>query len=294
MKAIIGTDGSSCAQVALELAESLPWPHGSTLRVVSAFDPMSFYGPFVAFAPEVGDLEGDLDAELERRVKDSASRLAAPGRVTEHRTEFGRPSTVLCDEARALGADLIMVGSRGHGSFASMLLGSVSAEVIDHAARPVLVARGRIAQHIVLALDGSENGYAAETVVRTWPIFAGTRVDVVSVAESVQNWDGLLAAEVTVPTDWRSPATGESRRQHGELAATAARRLADAGHVTETIVPAGDPARELTRIAEQHGADLIVMGTRGNTGLRRLVLGSVARNVLLHAHCSVLVVPQPH
>jgi nucleotide-binding universal stress UspA family protein len=67
-------------------------------------------------------------------------------------------------------------------------------------------------------------------------------------------------------------------------------RLARAGRATTWNVREGDPARAIVDEAEARHADLIVMGTRGLTGFDRLVLGSVARNVLTHAHCSVLVV----
>jgi nucleotide-binding universal stress UspA family protein len=52
----------------------------------------------------------------------------------------------------------------------------------------------------------------------------------------------------------------------------------------------GDPATELVAAATESGTDLIVIGSRGHTGITRLVLGSVAHSILTHAHCSVLVV----
>ena len=55
----------------------------------------------------------------------------------------------------------------------------------------------------------------------------------------------------------------------------------------------GDPAAEIVRHAQQSGADVIVMGTHGRSGLDRLLLGSVAERVLRDAHCSVLVVKLP-
>ena len=55
-------------------------------------------------------------------------------------------------------------------------------------------------------------------------------------------------------------------------------------------VRSGDPAHALIEEAEAKGADLIALGTHGRTGLDRLVMGSVARKVLTHAHCSVLIV----
>jgi nucleotide-binding universal stress UspA family protein len=58
-------------------------------------------------------------------------------------------------------------------------------------------------------------------------------------------------------------------------------------------IAAGDPAHEILQAADQLGCDLIAVGSRGHTGLTRIRLGSVARNVLLHTHASVLVVRGP-
>jgi universal stress protein A len=55
--------------------------------------------------------------------------------------------------------------------------------------------------------------------------------------------------------------------------------------------PAGDPARELTRVAREHDIDLIVVGTHGRTGMSRALLGSVAERVVRTASCPVLSVP---
>lgn len=67
-------------------------------------------------------------------------------------------------------------------------------------------------------------------------------------------------------------------------------RLADAGIPTTPHVRSGDPAAEILDDAQDRRADLIVTGSRGLGGLESLLLGSVARNVLIHAHCSVLIV----
>jgi nucleotide-binding universal stress UspA family protein len=71
-------------------------------------------------------------------------------------------------------------------------------------------------------------------------------------------------------------------------------RLRQAGLQADAEVREGDPAHEIVLSARQHGAGLVVVGTRGQTGLRRLILGSVARKVLLHAPCSVLIVRGSH
>jgi nucleotide-binding universal stress UspA family protein len=56
----------------------------------------------------------------------------------------------------------------------------------------------------------------------------------------------------------------------------------------------GDPAAEIIRAAQETGAELIVMGTHGRTGLQRLLMGSVAEQVLRKASCPVLTVKAPH
>jgi nucleotide-binding universal stress UspA family protein len=69
-----------------------------------------------------------------------------------------------------------------------------------------------------------------------------------------------------------------------------AQQLAERGFVATATVLAGDAAHEISAAARRRGTDLIVTGTRGLHGVERVILGSVARNVLLHAPCSVLVV----
>ena len=58
----------------------------------------------------------------------------------------------------------------------------------------------------------------------------------------------------------------------------------------DTMTIIGNPKKEILNVSKKIKADLIVMGTHGRTGLARLVIGSVARNILNHAHCSVLIV----
>ena len=82
----------------------------------------------------------------------------------------------------------------------------------------------------------------------------------------------------------------EARQQALAVASAAATRFEQLGYRATSVVRSGDPAQELVAYAREQRTGLLVLGTRGHTGLRRLLLGSVARNVLLHAPCSVLIV----
>ena len=83
-----------------------------------------------------------------------------------------------------MSADLVVVGSRGHGLIATMVLGSTASEVVDHAPCPVLVARSGSLGSIAFADDGSASARAAEALITTWPIFAHRHVEVLTVAET--------------------------------------------------------------------------------------------------------------
>jgi nucleotide-binding universal stress UspA family protein len=89
---------------------------------------------------------------------------------------------------------------------------------------------------------------------------------------------------------FRAPRIADERRRAEAQAEAAVRDLVGTGWDARSSVAAGNPAHEIIRAAADLGCDLIVMGSRGHTGLDRIRLGSVARNVLLHTHASVLIV----
>ena len=68
-------------------------------------------------------------------------------------------------------------------------------------------------------------------------------------------------------------------------------RVEDAGVAVKVVMVTGPPAQRITETAQKESADLIVMGTHGHTGLRHMLIGSVAERVVRHSTCPVLVVP---
>jgi nucleotide-binding universal stress UspA family protein len=198
---------------------------------------------------------------------------------------------VIVERATEMRADLIVVGSRGHGTIESMVLGSVSAEVVDHAPCPVLVARGQGTRRVVLGWDGSSGATRVADLLRSWPLFAGAAVRVVSVADvKFPWWTGFPEAGSAEMLPMYLETADAMREEHEELAATMASQLRGAGMTADHERRDGDPATEVLAAAAEWTADLIAIGTHGRTGLRRIILGSVARNVLQHAPCSVLIV----
>jgi nucleotide-binding universal stress UspA family protein len=292
MKVLIATDGSSSASVAVDLAAGLSWPDPTTIRVVTTLDTVRLAGPWATMTSYgLADLESSLLDELEAVLTEASTRLAPTGATIERQVLLGRPSAAIVDQAIDLGADLIILGSRGQGPFRTMLLGSVSAEVVDHAPCPVLVARGPAVGTVLLAHDGSDLARAAEDLVAGLPPLAELPVEVLSVVRTHEpSADTLAPSTLGRSMEVYGSALEESRQHHEDLARAAAERLGRLGRPTVWSVRAGDPARAIVDEAEAKGSDLIAIGTHGRTGLDRIVMGSVARNVLTHAHCSVLIV----
>ena len=294
MRVLLAVDGSPGAAVATDLVASLDWPHGTQLRVVSALADQAqvFASAWAPAAPaELQRLEDELLAVQESQVAAAVAAVARPGVVVEGRVVRGRAATAIVDEAAEFVADLVVIGSRGHGAFENALVGSVSAEVVDHAPCPVLVARRGHVHRVMLADDGSPDAGRARGLVRDWPILRDQPVCVVSVATVPVPWEPAVAPMAgSFAADSYTIALSESRRAHAEVAHRAHDELAVEGRPVEYSVRVGSPAGELVAAAVEWDADLVVIGSHGRTGLRRVLLGSVARSVLLHAPCSVLVV----
>lgn len=292
MKVLIAVDGSPCSDVAVDLVGGLDWPEGSTLRLVSALDTVRLAGPWAGLAPmDLSEVETALAGDLKVMLARVAARLQGKGRAVEYRAVLGRAADAILDQADDFGPDLIVVGSRGHGPMRTLLLGSVSAEIVDHAPCPVLVARSSEVSRVVLAHDGSAQARMAEDVLAEWPVFAGRPVEVLSVARLHSSMPDPLApgSQEEAAEAYRQAVT-DQRQRHEDIARASADRLRNHGLEAEWDVRAGDPAHVIIEEAESRHADLVVVGTHGRTGLDRIVLGSVAHNVLTHAHCSVLVV----
>jgi nucleotide-binding universal stress UspA family protein len=294
MRVLLAIDGSDSAGLALELVANIGWPAGSEILVAEAVETEAavFGGPWPALAVDHADrIEDEMRAAAQQTVDDACRHLARPGLSVNTAVLSGRPASAIVDRARGMSADLIVLGSRGHGTIESMLLGSVSAEVVDHAPAPVLVARTPRFGRVVLAWDGSSCASRAATLLRSWPIFARSQVRVVTVADIEPAWwTGFPTPGAAEASAMYLDAAEATRLHYDKMAREMADRLRFAGLAVDAERRDGDAATELISAAAAYNADLIVMGTHGRTGLARLLIGSVARNVLHHASSSVLVV----
>lgn len=135
-KIVVAVDGSPSSAQALRWSADQAALTGGELHAVTGWHFPDYYG----WATVVDDVDWAENGRtvLEQTIKETLDPAEA-GRVVRHVVQ-GHPAQVLLDQAAD--ADLLVVGSRGHGGFAGMLLGSVSQHVVAHAPCPVVVVHG--------------------------------------------------------------------------------------------------------------------------------------------------------
>lgn len=133
---VTGVDGSDSSIRALGWAARQAELTGATLEVVACWDWPSTYGWGM---PIPSDYRPDAEAAAALAEIVEGARRAHPGVEIRSSVVQGHPARVLVD--RSVDADLLVVGSRGHGEFSGMLLGSVSEHCVTNAHCPVLVLR---------------------------------------------------------------------------------------------------------------------------------------------------------
>ncbi|MEO3772488.1 universal stress protein [Micromonospora sp. B9E7] len=280
---VVGVDGSPSSLVAAEHAARAALLRSRPLHLVHGFlHPLGYGVPLNPYDLGVPAPSEEAQKMLERTAAELADRW--PGLVVEVRQVAGGPGITMVEESRR--ADLVVVGSRGLGGFAGLLLGSVGAQVAAHAHCPVLVVRPDeqpipVDAPVLVGVDGSESSrlaasYAAgEAALRDVPlvlVHVGPPDGGRTVPEEIEESQAAYQADaVRLLAD----ASTAVRAEHPDLV------------VREHPVRAAGVAQGL--IEASGTASLLVVGTRGRAGFTGMLLGSVSQAAIQHAHCPVLV-----
>ncbi len=250
---VFGDDHSAGSDVAWGWISTHQWPGWST-DIVS-----------------VHHADGDVIAEGEMREWQPRRPRFCPGssglKSVRHLRSTGSPRRVL----EAQDASLIVIGSRGPGLLKAMRVGSTAESLIRSPRAPVVVARtSRTTRTVLVCVDGSEDAFEAVRVLATLPWISQTTTTVLGVG----TWDEDLDTPVIQAAATLSSAGAQVRRIVTEPA---------------PIKVAVSPELVIFEHLDAMSADLVVLGTRGRTGLARVWTGSVASSVAHHAACSVLI-----
>ncbi|HEX2884675.1 MAG TPA: universal stress protein [Candidatus Limnocylindria bacterium] len=294
MRILLALDGSQPSLIARDLLTSLPWRTDTTVHLLAAYQtPIDWTGGLGSTMDWVGDAEDAMRDELTGSLSEAAAPIRERGWSVEQEVVGDRPGSAIVDAAERLGVDLIVMGSRGRGPLRSMLLGSVAGEVTSHAHCPVLVARQSQVTRMLVATDGSDIANAIPDRLAEWGVFDGLPTEAVAVSIPDSAGFELIVGLYTLGDERLAEKRHELRERYRSDVEKLTRRLTELGMPATSHLRSGDPAHEVLAVAEERGVDLVVTGSRGLGTLDRLLLGSVARNLLTHARASVLVVRPP-
>ncbi|TYB97549.1 universal stress protein [Micromonospora sp. WP24] len=280
---VVGVDGSDSALEAVRVAAREAEHRHRPLRVVHAFSwPLTAaeLGP-APFAAQAEGLRGEAEQFVSQALAEARKvnpEVPASGVVVD-----GSATRVLLDESRD-GA-LVVLGHRGLGGFADLLIGSVTVQVSARAECPVLVVRGepRADGPVVVGVDGSELSTEAVGFAFEEASHRGTSLVAV---HAWMNPVVLFPGDVSPLMVDLSTFAEEEERVLAESVAGHAERYPDVSVRHELVH--GSPAQAL--VEQSRGAQLVVVGAHGRGALGGLLLGSVSHTVLHHAHSPLAIV----
>ena len=277
-KILVAVDGSESSRNALLQAFRLAVDEKCWITVTSVIPP--FTGDLDLTGVK-GDVRASLAKPCEEALRD-AEKLAQEERILIKTVcEEGETYERIVDLADGSNADVIVMGRRGLKKIDRTLVGSVTARVIGHTQRDVLVVpAGSVLgwKKILVATDGSKFSSIAVTKAIDFAAAYGGALVVVSV--------------VDVPAEFyaEAPAAVEDMVRKAKEYTAAVRKQAEAAGVkAETYVGEAEAFEAIVKLARDEIVDMIVVGSHGRTGLRRLLMGSVTEKVIGHANCPVLV-----
>ena len=281
IRVIVGYDGSPAAMAAIDAGAALfPQAHAWITHLwVPPFAGKDVRERLWTVAANVDELVESIEREGNHeahRLADRGVRFArTAGWEAEPlvRRSYGGEGLRFAQLAREMDADLVLVGSRGLGGTRAVL-GSVSDMVVHHTPRPVLVV-----PHPLLITE--QDALADGPVLVGWDGSAGSAA-ALAAADRLFPTRHLLA--VSIEEQQGGPDAADPRRSGGRTLA----RL----HVARGNGPTGRAvATALAGCASSQGAALVVVGSRGRSAAREILLGSAAMATLHHAHRPVMVVP---
>ncbi len=285
MKVLLATDGSSHAAEAAWLLARLPHEKSLELAVLTVI-----HVPYVPSVRATKDWMADsIESEkaFAARTFDEVSQMFEGADATvEHIVREGHVGETILEVARERGAELIVVGAKGHSTVDRILLGSTSDYVATHASCSVLVVRPTGLRtdpdrplHTVFAYDDSAPSQGAIEEIAEFRWGGQSTFEIVTVVSFISAFMNEVVIEPKEIKDEATRSVTEAAKQLSSVAPEVESRLIESDHIGEGIV----------KHAESQTCDLVIVGDTGFGGLSKALLGSVSRYVLRHVPCSVWI-----
>lgn len=308
MKILLALDQSTSAMSAARFLRAFPVPSGSSVCLLHVTETPMPTGSSRAY--DIGELQQQIATirvnrrETGRAYLSRVQRLyRGQGLTVRQIVKEGIPGAeiVKCIEKEEV--DLVVMGTRGLSNLKRFVLGSVSEWVLADAPCSVLIVREqrrrgtprRKGMRFLLATDGSEDARAAAEFLQQLKPPSGSLLTLVHVAD---NYHDHVVSRIVAPGRQELTMLAKDllrfRQERGaKLLGETSHEFRSRGWRVRESLLVGHPADRIVKTCTQVRPDLTVLGSRGLTGLRRFLLGSVSHKVARNAPSSILVVRRP-
>jgi len=292
---LVPLDGTRLAEEALAIGASLARRAGAPLHLVSAVAPV--LEMVRREFPDLAEREVQNEAAGRKAYLDRLSgmvRAIRPGVVTVS-VLSGEPGEAIASYAAREGVDFIVLTTHGRGRVARWCLGSVADTLLRRSETPLLLLhvseQPRLGEYrrIVVGLEGEHDHQVLDAARRLGSLSAGAHYVLVGVVEpAVPVLTPLARYPHRAGHRWQARRISDAEARLGALA----RELEVQGErVTWEVIGRRAVGRALGEIGRSAGADCLVVGTHGLSGVDRALLGSVAARLLRETRIPLLIVP---
>ena len=294
MKILLATDGSEPSEIAARTALDLAKRLDSEVHVIHVAPEHPYVRAYYDLRHQ--EEEEGLRREDQRMLDEYVDHLRKAGvTLAESYLRVGEAAKEIVEVAEELGVGLVVLGNRGHGRIRRALMGSVSMGVLRHAHCSVLIVRGHgpeqeresLLGKILVAIDGSEEASEAAQVAAEVANATGSEVHLVYAMQE-ERYKPHLGPEMW--EGWEEGFEHAKRSAHSWVEQEAERMRGEGTKAVESHLLIGRPDVAIVWSADELGAGLVVVGSRGLGGISRALIGSVSDSVVRHAHCPVMVI----
>ena len=308
LRVLIALDFSFHSRQALKFIQSLPFPSKAEGFVLHVIDPPPRMAAFTIGYDEYWEKRNVL---IREKLFETSERYLAQfdkGNLpVTSLIKEGVTSQEILKAIKRHRIDLVVLGPRGLSGIARFLMGSVSEWLIHHAPCSVLVVRGTPkwagktlsrGMRVLIGVDGSHDAQMAQSFIQNrLPLPPSSQVTALHVLGPHAHL--IPQTEDTIGNPSWAELSGLERKIKKIQEQSGRKLLAEATRTLKRkeakIIPhltQGHAGEEIIKLAEKNRADLIVVGSRGFSKLKSVVLGSVSQKVVRYAPCSVLIVRQ--
>ncbi len=277
---LLADDGSPNIRPAVQLLADLPHERDCTITALRVFTPLE--------GSEYGRVEADAE-KIKNMLK--SRHLHFQSKLVQ-----GYPSDLIIQYAQENSPDLVVLGSKTSGRLGG-LIGNVASNVVHSGRWPVLIVRGPYngLKRVLLVTDGSPASQHTCEYIGDFPLPAETTLEILHVVVPVRTTYPVEPAGLSMPI---LSAQDEARLNQenllqGQIFLEKAKSNLNFPFETKLTLLLGDTIEQILAHIKEKDIDLLVCGSRGAGNLTGWLLGSISRELVRQATCSVLVVRTP-